>query len=267
MIKAVRALLDFLYLAQLTSHTNETIHRLQDSLAAFHNNKAIFVDLGVREHFNIPKLHSLSHYESSIRQFGTTDNYNTEQSEHLHIDMAKDAYRATNHKDEYSQMTIWLERREKIERHAALINWRQQGNQHDPPPRTPIGPPRAPAQRLKMPRNPSVKAETICDIITRYGAIDFADALGDFIAGVLNDILPGRATRYRGEDIFLPFSRVPVYHSIKFTKSSNPEESEIVDAVHARPEQRDSRGRIIPSRFDPVLVKVREQTGQGNKGM
>ena len=89
-----------------------------------------------------------------------------------------------------------------------------------------------PAQQLKMPWNPSVKAKTICDIIARYGTVNFADALGDFIAGVLNDILPGRVTRYRGEDVFLPFSRVPVYHSMKFT-SNNHKESEIVDAVHS----------------------------------
>ena len=267
MMKAVRALLDFLYLAQFTSHTSETIRRLQDSLATFHNNKGIFVDLGVRDHFNIPKLHSLSHYEASIRLFGTTDNYNTEQSERLHIDMAKDAYRATNHKDEYPQMTNWLERREKVERYAAFVNWRQQINQHEPPSRTPIGPPCVLVQRLKMPQNPSVKAERICDIIGMYGAVDFADALGDFIAEVLNNKLPGRATRYRGENIYLPFSRVPVFHSIKFTKCSNPEELEIVDAVHVRPEQRDSRGHIIPARFDTVLVKGREQIGRGNKGM
>jgi hypothetical protein len=133
MSKAVRVLLDFLYLAQYTSHTNETIHRLQDSLAAFHNNKVIFINLGAQDHFNIPKLHSLSHYEPAIWQFKTTDNYNTEQSKCLHIDLAKDAYHATNHKDEYSQMMIWLEHREKIERHVTFIDWRQQDHQHDPP--------------------------------------------------------------------------------------------------------------------------------------
>ncbi|KAH9056273.1 hypothetical protein EDB87DRAFT_1545019, partial [Lactarius vividus] len=79
-----------------------------------HNNKAVFVDLGVCEHFNIPKLHSLMHYSPSIALFGTTDNYNTEQTERLHIDFTKDAYHATNHKDEYPQMTLWLERREKL---------------------------------------------------------------------------------------------------------------------------------------------------------
>ncbi len=130
----------------------------------------------------------------------------------------------------------------------------------------PIGPPHVPAQRLKMPRNLSVKAETICNIIGTYGAVDFADALSDFIARVLNDI-PGRATQYRSENIYLPFSRVPIYHSMKFTKSSNPNKLEIADAVHARPEHRDLRGHIIPSRFDTVLVKGREQTGQRSKGM
>src|SRR5216683_4058418 len=151
LIKAVRVLLDFLYLACFTSHTNETIHRLEDSLAVFHNNKAIFIDLGVREHFNIPKLHSLSHYVSSIWQFGTTDNYNTEQTECLHIDMAKDAYHATNQKDEYSQMTIWVEHQEKIEQHVDFIVWRQQGNRHNPPLRSQIRPLHPPAQKVKMP--------------------------------------------------------------------------------------------------------------------
>ena len=267
LVKAVRAILDFLYLAQYTSHTNETLHQLQDSLAEFHNNKLIFIDLGIQEHFNIPKLHSLSHYDSSIRLFGTTDNYNTEQSERLHIDMAKDAYRATNHKDEYTQMTIWLERREKIERHTEFINWRKQDTRCDPPSQTPIGPPCAPAQRVQIARNPSVKAKTVYNIIGMYGVVDFADALGDFIAGVLNDLVPGHATRYRGENIYLPFSRVPVYHTMKFTKICSLGQSEIVDAVHARPERRDSRGRIVPSHFDTVLIKGQDQTGQGNKGM
>jgi hypothetical protein len=205
-MKAVRALLDFLYLAQFTSHTSETIHWLQDSLTTFHNNKGIFIDLGVQNHFNIPKLHSLTHYESSIWLFGTMDNYNTEQSEHLHINMAKDAYCATNHKDEYPQMMNWLEQQEKVEHHIAFVNWRWQMNQHEPLSRTPIGPPCVPVQRLKMPQNPSVKAERICDIIGMYGVVDFADALSDFIAEVLNSTLPGCMTQYHGKNVYLPFS-------------------------------------------------------------
>ncbi|KAH9952832.1 hypothetical protein BC827DRAFT_1262527 [Russula dissimulans] len=110
-IKVVHALLDLLYLAQFPSHTMETLQCLEGSLALFHQNKSIFVDLGVQEHFNIPKFHN---------------NYNTEQSERLHIDFAKEAFRATNYKNEYPQMTTWLERREKVQQCTLVIKGRQQ---------------------------------------------------------------------------------------------------------------------------------------------
>jgi len=124
LIRSTRALLDFLYLAQYPVHTSETLRLLHQSLRDFHANKHIFVELGIRENFNLPKLHSLIHYVESIELFGTTDNYNTEYTERLHIDLAKDAYRATNHRNEYAQMTIWLERKEKILRHQTYLEWR-----------------------------------------------------------------------------------------------------------------------------------------------
>ncbi len=118
-----------------------------------------------------------------------------------------------------------------------------------------------------MAQNPSVKAQSVNVIIGTYGAVDFANVLGDFIAGVLNDLVPRWATRYRSKNIFLPFSRVPVYHTIKFTKTCGLGQLEIVDAVHARPERRDLNGRIIPSWFNTVLIKGRDHTGEGNKRM
>ncbi|KAL1937051.1 hypothetical protein VTO73DRAFT_15569 [Trametes versicolor] len=124
LVRAVRALLDFLYIAQYPAHTSETLGLLEDALGRFHANKEVFVQLGVRQHFKLPKLHSLDHYIQSIKLFGTTDNYDTQYTERLHIDFAKDAYRATNHKDEFPQMTTWLERREKISRHEAYVKWR-----------------------------------------------------------------------------------------------------------------------------------------------
>ncbi|PIL30261.1 hypothetical protein GSI_07439 [Ganoderma sinense ZZ0214-1] len=96
---------------------------LTSSLQRFHANKAIIIDLGIRDHFHFPKLHSLDHYITSIKLFGTTDNYDTQHTERLHIDFAKEAYRATTRKDEFPQMTLWLERREKVLRHGAYIQW------------------------------------------------------------------------------------------------------------------------------------------------
>ncbi|KAJ6626449.1 hypothetical protein B0H10DRAFT_1781150, partial [Mycena sp. CBHHK59/15] len=96
---------------------------LQDALERCHKNKEIFVDLGIHADFNFPKLHNLRHYPLTIKLLGSTDNYNTEYTEQLHIDLAKDAYQATNRKDKYTQMTLWLERKEKILRHEKFILW------------------------------------------------------------------------------------------------------------------------------------------------
>ena len=155
LVRAARALLDFLYLAQYPVHTNETLRALDDALNRFHANKKIFVDLGVQEAFKIPKLHSLRHYNESIQLFGTTDNYNTQATERLHIDYAKDAYRATNTKDEYPQMTRWMERQEQLFRHAQYISWRLSVDHHIPSQQTPV----IELKRLAvMPKHPSVRS-------------------------------------------------------------------------------------------------------------
>jgi hypothetical protein len=50
-----------------------------------------------------------------------------------------------------------------------------------------------------------------------------------------------------------------VYYKIKFTGRGDLKDSEIMDSVQIRPEQKDTRGQIIPACFDTVVV-------QGDKG-
>ncbi|KAH9015557.1 hypothetical protein EDB84DRAFT_1633781 [Lactarius hengduanensis] len=73
LLRSVRAILDLLYLAQYPIHTDSTLILLSDSLSQFHANKEIFVTLGIRADFNIPKFHFLSHYVESIKYLRTTD--------------------------------------------------------------------------------------------------------------------------------------------------------------------------------------------------
>ncbi|KAJ3563327.1 hypothetical protein NP233_g9007 [Leucocoprinus birnbaumii] len=110
LIKCVRALLDFLYLAKYPVHSTDTLNAMSSALADFRQNRDVFIELKIRKHYHIPKLHFLDHYFFFLCQFGTLDNFNTEYTERLHINMAKDAFRATNMKDEYPQMTVWLDR-------------------------------------------------------------------------------------------------------------------------------------------------------------
>ncbi|KIY65772.1 hypothetical protein CYLTODRAFT_52648 [Cylindrobasidium torrendii FP15055 ss-10] len=113
-VTAVRAILDFIYLAQYTTHDDATLSYMEDALNLWDKNKDIFIRTGIRDDLNIPKFHSLRHYMRSIRLFGVTNNFNTELFERLHIEFAKKGWRASNHRDEFPQMTQWVTRQENI---------------------------------------------------------------------------------------------------------------------------------------------------------
>ena len=269
LIKCIRSLLDFLYLAQYPIHTTETLHLLQESLKQFHEHKQIFIDLGIRENFNLPKLHSLAHYAQSIQLFGTTDNYNTEYTERLHIDLAKDAYRATNHRDEYSQMTIWLQRKEKVLHHQSYLEWRA-GNQ---PAITPQLLSMESWGVLTLTKWPSVKSVDLDDIVKDYGATFFSEALRRYI--IISEHTGPPLTRAQLEQKVvykdLPFTSLPVYHKLKFTSitSSGLPKFHTLDAIHVRPKKYSKRRIFFPAHFDTVLLDVREdkETRSGFQGI
>ncbi|KAG2361459.1 hypothetical protein BDR07DRAFT_1287158, partial [Suillus spraguei] len=97
------------YYVQLQIHTVESLEALHTALAEFHANKDVLMELLIHEHFNIPKLHQLTHYIQSISLFGAADGFNTELPECLHIKFAKNTYRASNKQDYEEQMVLWLQ--------------------------------------------------------------------------------------------------------------------------------------------------------------
>jgi hypothetical protein len=119
----IRALVDFIYYAQLQLHTSKTLDALDSCLKKFHAHKELLIQLEVRQHFNIPKLHSIVHYLTAIRALGSTDGYNTESPERLHIEYAKEGYRASNKRDYLEQMAVWLQRREAIWMKESYLMW------------------------------------------------------------------------------------------------------------------------------------------------
>ncbi|KAG2053500.1 hypothetical protein BDR06DRAFT_982797 [Suillus hirtellus] len=109
-----QAILDFSYYAQLRMHTVDSLDGLESALVVFHANKDILQELEVCDHFNIPKLHQISHFVKSITLFGSTNGFNTELPKRLHIDFTKDTYHASNKCDYEEQMALWLQRQEAI---------------------------------------------------------------------------------------------------------------------------------------------------------
>ncbi|KAI0648469.1 hypothetical protein C8Q79DRAFT_1045282, partial [Trametes meyenii] len=271
LVCAVRALLDFMYLAQYPAHTADTLNLLKDALQRFHDNKAIFVRLGIQIDFNFPKLHSLDHYILSIELFGTTDNYDTQFTERLHIDFAKDAYRATNWKDEFPQMTLWLERREKILRHNAYVQWRlhEISPAHRNPPQLLDSEPFM--TRIKIARTPNVRAATFSVASERYGAVFLQDALSRFVVRYRNPHASDAEVEAQSLGVHIrPSWRMPVYHKVRFILEDAQElgvMEETYDVAHARPEHRDKQKRLVPSRFDTVVVWEEDKNLTGMQRM
>ncbi|KAJ7733721.1 hypothetical protein B0H14DRAFT_3117949 [Mycena olivaceomarginata] len=258
LIRVVRASLDFLYKSQYPMHSTETLRSLRDDLERFHANKSILFDLDIRQNFNIPKLHNIGHYPMFIRLFGTLDNCNTEQTERLHIDFTKDAYRATNRKDEYLQITVWLERKEKVLQHEKYIRWLLAGcpvltseNQIWCPPIF------VQHRHLRMTKFPSVYGVKLDVLATRYGAEFFRDAFARFAVAFKNPTFSNRQVENAANDFIIPFQSVAVCHKIKFWNEDpfgQESASDTLDMIHIKPAYTNNHGRTVGGRFDTALV-------------
>jgi hypothetical protein len=264
LIIATRAALDFLYLAQLPVHSSSTLTALTDSLMLFHTNKQIFIDLDIHNDFNFPKIHGMSHYHDGITMFGTTDNCNTETSKCLHIDMAKDAYHATNRWDEYPQMTIWLECREKILKHSAFLKaYLQSTPESNAAALIPSNP--TSAQLLQRPSGfplylhptisklPSVNAVSLDTLTNDYGTYHFGDVLAEFVVKFYRPTSTNQQIINAAKNLLVPLQKVAVFHHLKFRDGKN----QIQDAIHVQPDHKTKKGCKIPGRFDNVLVRYK----------
>ncbi|KAJ3859650.1 hypothetical protein EV359DRAFT_50531 [Lentinula novae-zelandiae] len=276
LMTATRALLDFLYLACYLIHSDESLNILKQALQTFHDHKQVFIDLNVRQHFNIPKVHFMCHYVRAIKLFGTCDNYNTETTERLHIDFAKDAYRASNRKDEYTQMTKWLERQEKIHYHSHYLAWRRteltsttSASFHSVPPlglRYDFPGAMRTLQDLRclltqrIAQHPTVKSVSLSKIQDTgplgYHATQFVTALKRFIAQYRHpDFVPWQVLEM-AEFITLPFNALPIWHHLKFN-NKDLYDWKTVDMVSAYPCRYNSRNQVVRvSRFDAALIRV-----------
>ncbi|KAM6499250.1 hypothetical protein JOM56_004758 [Amanita muscaria] len=252
LIRAVRSLLDFIFIAQLPIVSISELEFMTRALEAFHDNKAILVDLGIRDNFNIPKLHALIHYVTSVQLFGSTDNYNTQHTERLHIDYTKDAYRATNTREEFPQMTKWLERQEKVECHEKYIKWHNQNHGSIP---TPYTIPRVMRERqIKMTRYPTIQAVSLDDLVLKYGAEFFCDAFARYVVLWRNPHISRANLESEALDVHIPFRTVSVYHRIRFEDKGQGHGDTYPDTIHIQPHSKNKKGELIPGRFDTGLV-------------
>ncbi|EJF59254.1 hypothetical protein DICSQDRAFT_65323 [Dichomitus squalens LYAD-421 SS1] len=237
LVCVTRSLLRFAFLAQYPVHDDTTLKALEKCLFEFHQSRDLY---------------------------GTTDNYNTETSERLHIDFTKDAYRATNHRDEYPQMTRWLERREKVLHHDNYISWRSQ--------QAAIGPATLSAQHnqrwqppdlacslhVKMTQHPTRRAVSLHELLSPdgYCAKHIGAAICRFVVQFRHPTLTSHQLENRISETLIPFTHLAVYHRIKFW-NEQVFGQETCDSIHVHPRQVNERAlkdTVVPARFDTALI-------------
>ena len=271
-IAAARGLLDFIYYAQYQSHTTDTLQQMQEALHLFHANKDVFIDEGIREHFNISKIHSLLHYVNSIILFGSLDGFNSELPERLHIDYAKKGYRASNKRDYVIQMTRWLQRQEAMDLRAAYLQWlnipiesednlvpteteeptddgeaeyHQEARITDAI-LTKLKAELAPLFTYKIAKKPPFPNTSISHITSAYGATEFLPTLQSF----LNKHIPNSLNPNQ-------FDCFDVYNAISILLPSKPHVSDTkrLISVRATPEHLNGpRKPPTPARFDTAVI-------------
>ncbi len=106
------AVVNFVMLTQYISHNEDTLQYLSHVLFQINKLKNVFqhlrsVNLNIsEEHFNILKLHVMTHYAQHIHQYGSADNIDTEHSEAAHKFLVKAFFSQTNKHKSFQQQLL-----------------------------------------------------------------------------------------------------------------------------------------------------------------
>jgi hypothetical protein len=114
MVKAMRAFLDFCYMARRDILDTRCLADMSDALQRYHRCRKIFQTTGVREDFNLPRQHSLTHYIKLIRAFGAPNGLCSSITESKHIKAVKEPWRRSNRFDPLSQILLTNQRLDKL---------------------------------------------------------------------------------------------------------------------------------------------------------
>jgi hypothetical protein len=129
-IIAIRALMDFRYLAQSRQLDDNQLILITTSLQLFHSHKQSILDARARvgkgnkliNHFQIPKLELMHSVVPSVSACGAVMQWSADITEHAHITEIKVPGRSGNNQSYNPQICRWLDRSEKHRNFALAIS-------------------------------------------------------------------------------------------------------------------------------------------------
>ncbi|KAG2127479.1 hypothetical protein DEU56DRAFT_973809 [Suillus clintonianus] len=115
-VRAIRALVEFIYLAQNPVHSHQSLQSMVQALSDFHSFKDAIIEAaarrgkkGAKEDFFIPKLELLQSFEGTIQRLGTLMQFSADTTERLLITHSRQS------KDFTEQCVRILNRQESME--------------------------------------------------------------------------------------------------------------------------------------------------------
>lgn len=121
----MRAFTEFCYLARRNIHDTESLNKMDEALAEFHECREVFIDLGIRDDFNLPRQHSGRHWTKLIREFGAPNGLCSSITESKHIKAVKKPWRRSSRYRALEQMLYINQRLDKLS--AARIDFVRRG--------------------------------------------------------------------------------------------------------------------------------------------
>src|ERR1700676_2811617 len=126
MVRAIRAFLEFCYIAQCDVHDTNSLRNLEEALERYDTYRQIFQECGVRpDGFNLPRQHSRFHYFKLIRAFGAPNGLCSSITESKHIKAVKEPWRRSSRFEALRQMLLTNQRLDKLA--AARVDFTERG--------------------------------------------------------------------------------------------------------------------------------------------
>ncbi|KAF8800429.1 hypothetical protein BYT27DRAFT_7262837 [Phlegmacium glaucopus] len=125
MVRAVSAFMEFCYLVRWSQIDESILVQIDAAVQRYHEERQIFITLGIHNHFDLPRQHSLLHYQSLIQMFGAPNGVCSSITESKHIKAVKQPWRRSSRNNAIGQMLLTNQRVDKLA--AAHVDFEERG--------------------------------------------------------------------------------------------------------------------------------------------
>ena len=92
MVRALSAFMEFCYLVRCPQIDEDTLVAINVAVERFHQERKIFIEVGIRDGFSLPRQHSIVHYYDLITLFGAPNGVCSSITESKHIKAVKEPW-------------------------------------------------------------------------------------------------------------------------------------------------------------------------------